>query len=75
MSKKEKRRVTLEKASRQAKSMLKRIAKFGKKKEVVLSILILAVGVALGIVFEEFELFLAIAVAIDIVVYTLLFNT
>ncbi len=74
MSEKGKRKVSLKKASKQARNMLKKIAIFGKKKEIALSILVLAVGVGLGIVFDEFALFLAVAVAIDIVVYSLSIN-
>ena len=67
MNKSDDKNFNLKKASKNAKKMIKAISKISKKNETVLSVIILAVGISLGIVFDEFALFLSISVAIDIV--------
>lgn len=67
MNKSDDKNFNLKKASKNAKKMIKAISKMSKKNETVLSVIILAVGISLGIVFDEFALFLSISVAIDIV--------
>lgn len=63
-----KKKKTIDKyASGTARKMIKRLSEINRKSEVMLSLIILAIGVALGIVFDEFIMFLSIAVALDIV--------
>ncbi len=69
MSNNKEQRPGLKNASKTARKMIKRITKMNKKSEIGLSLLILAIGVVLGIAFDEFILFLSIAIALDIVFY------
>ena len=69
MSKSEDNKFNLKNASESAKKLIKNISRISKRDELLLSVIILAIGVALGIVFDEFALFLGIAVALDIVFY------
>jgi hypothetical protein len=64
-----KQKPNLKNASKTARQLIKRITKLNKKSETVLSLIILAIGVALGFVFNEFILFLSISIALDIVFY------
>ena len=59
----------LKKASLEAREFIKRINKHKLNTNIVLSVIILAVGIALGLAFDEFELFLSIAVALGIVTF------
>lgn len=59
----------LKKASFEAREFIKRINKHKFSTNIVLSVIILAVGITLGLAFDEFELFLSIAVALDIVTF------
>ncbi len=59
----------LKKASFEAREFIKRINKRKFSTNIVLSVIILAVGIALGLAFDEFELFLSIAVALGIVTF------
>ncbi len=63
------KKISLKNASATARKIIKRIAKSKRLKDIILSLVILAVGIALGLVFNEFELFLAIATALDIVIF------
>lgn len=69
MSNRKDKKFSLKNASKSAREMIRKISGKSKKSDVFLSLIILSVGIALGIVFDEFILFLSIAIALDIVFY------
>ncbi len=68
MNKPKKDRISLKKASSDAKRLIKKLSKLKSFKTALTSVVILAVGVALGIAFDEFELFLGIATALGVII-------
>lgn len=67
MSDRKDKKFSLKNASKSARKMIKNISRKTKKRDIFLSLVILSIGISLGIVFDEFILFLSIAIALDIV--------
>lgn len=67
MSDRKRKKSTLKTATGAARKMMKRLSKIKEKNSLLVTVVILAVGVSLGIAFDELELFLAIAVAINVI--------
>ena len=69
MTKRKSYKETLKETSATAKKFLKNISKNKITANFALSVVILSVGIALGLSLDEFELFLSISVALDVIIF------